>query len=44
MPLVPPVFVMLPFETVGRIFYFAEDTQAAAPVERRRDSPIASAS
>jgi len=42
MPLVPPVFVMVPFETVGRIFYFAEDTQAAAPVEGRRDSPIAS--
>ena len=31
MPPVPPVFVMLPFETVGRILYLVEGDQAATP-------------
>jgi len=43
MPPVPPIFVMLPFETVGRILYLVEGDQAATPVEGSRDSPVASA-
>jgi hypothetical protein len=31
MPPVPPIFVMLPFETVGRILYLVEGDQAATP-------------
>jgi len=34
----PPVFVMLPFETVRRILHFTEGGQAT-PAEGRRESP-----
>jgi hypothetical protein len=39
MPPVPPIFVMLPFETVGRILYFVEGDQAATPAPDAKRLP-----
>jgi hypothetical protein len=40
-PPVPTVFVILPFETVGRILYLAEGGQAATPVGPAASAPDA---